>query len=155
MGVIRLNRPRALNALCDGLMTELGEALKDFDGDDGVGAIVLTGSEKAFAAGADIAEMQNRTYMDCYMKNFLSERGCWWALNRDPVLLFCIQSHVTSRADSRVVRCSSLGSLEPPFLKLSTCQQTLTELAESHPSAQISCAVKSDCPNSMCTPPNK
>lgn len=73
VGLIRLNRPRALNALCDGLMAELGEALKEFDGDDSVGAIVLTGSDKAFAAGADIAEMQNLTYMDCYMKNFLSE----------------------------------------------------------------------------------
>lgn len=76
VGVIRLNRPRALNALCDGLMAELGEALKEFDSDNGVGAIVLTGSNKAFAAGADIAEMQNLTYMDCYMKNFLSESCC-------------------------------------------------------------------------------
>lgn len=72
VAVIRLNRPRALNALCDGLMAELGEALKEFDADSSVGSIVLTGSEKAFAAGADIAEMQNLTYMDCYMKNFLS-----------------------------------------------------------------------------------
>lgn len=75
MALIRLNRPRALNALCDELMKELGEALKEFDADDGVGAIVLTGSDKAFAAGADIAEMQDLTYMDCYMKNFLSECG--------------------------------------------------------------------------------
>ena len=73
VAVIHLYRPRALNALCDELMKELGEALKEYDNDDGVGAIVLTGSEKAFAAGADIAEMQNKTYMDCYMKNFLSK----------------------------------------------------------------------------------
>ena len=73
MGIIRLNRPRALNALCDELMSEVGEALREFDSDKSVGAIVLTGSEKAFAAGADISEMQNLTYMDCYMKNFLSE----------------------------------------------------------------------------------
>ncbi len=73
VAVIRLNRPRALNALCDALMGELGAALKEFDADDGVGAIVITGNDKAFAAGADIAEMQNLTYMDCYMKNFLSE----------------------------------------------------------------------------------
>lgn len=73
VALIRLNRPRALNALCDALMEELGEALKEFDGDAGVGAIVITGSDKAFAAGADIAEMQDLTYMDCYMKNFLSK----------------------------------------------------------------------------------
>lgn len=73
VGLVQLNRPRALNALCDELMTEVGEAMKDFDADPSVGAIVLTGSEKAFAAGADIAEMQKLTYMDCYMRNFLSE----------------------------------------------------------------------------------
>ncbi len=78
VAVIRLNRPRALNALCSELMAELGEALKEFDADESVGAIVLTGSDKAFAAGADIEEMQNLTYMDCYMKNFLSEyHTCW------------------------------------------------------------------------------
>ena len=75
VALIRLNRPRALNSLSDELMAELGAALKEFDQDDGVGAIVLTGSEKAFAAGADIAQMQNLTYMDCYMKNFLSEHS--------------------------------------------------------------------------------
>ena len=73
VGLICLNRPKALNALCDGLMAELGEAVKAFDSDDSVGAIVLTGSSRAFAAGADISEMQNLTYMDCYMRNFLSE----------------------------------------------------------------------------------
>jgi len=51
VAVIRLNRPRALNALCDGLMAELGEALREYDADEGVGAMVITGSEKAFAAG--------------------------------------------------------------------------------------------------------
>jgi enoyl-CoA hydratase len=79
VAVIRLNRPRALNALCDGLMAELGEALREFDGDNSVGAIVVTGGDRAFAAGADIAEMQGLTYMDCYMKNFLSE--CSWKLS--------------------------------------------------------------------------
>ncbi len=71
VGLVQLNRPRALNALCDGLMAEVGDALKEFDEDTSIGAMVLTGSEKAFAAGADIAEMQDLTYMDCYMKNFL------------------------------------------------------------------------------------
>ncbi len=72
MALICLNRPRALNALCEELMAELGDALKECDLDESVGSMILTGSDKAFAAGADIAEMQNLTYMDCYMKNFLS-----------------------------------------------------------------------------------
>ena len=73
VGLVQLNRPRALNALCDALMAEVGEALKDFDSDPSIGAMILTGNEKAFAAGADIAEMQKLTYMDCYMRNFLCE----------------------------------------------------------------------------------
>ncbi|OCT72077.1 enoyl-CoA hydratase, short chain, 1, mitochondrial L homeolog isoform X1 [Xenopus laevis] len=72
VGLIRLNRPKALNALCDGLMTELNQALDTFEEDPNIGAIVITGSEKAFAAGADIKEMQNRTFQECYRGNFLS-----------------------------------------------------------------------------------
>ena len=71
VGLVTLNRPRALNALCDGLMAEVAEALKEYDSDSTVGAIVLTGSEKAFAAGADIAEMQNLTYVQCFKGGFL------------------------------------------------------------------------------------
>ncbi|KAM6956785.1 enoyl-CoA hydratase, mitochondrial [Aplochiton taeniatus] len=72
VGFIQLNRPKALNALCDGLMLELGKALDVFEADGQVGAIVLTGSERAFAAGADIKEMQNRTFQECYSGNFLA-----------------------------------------------------------------------------------
>uniref|UniRef100_A0A8C5RQK2 Enoyl-CoA hydratase, mitochondrial n=1 Tax=Laticauda laticaudata TaxID=8630 RepID=A0A8C5RQK2_LATLA len=72
VAVIQLNRPKVLNALCDGLMKELGEALDALEQDPGVGAIVLTGSEKAFAAGADIKEMQHRTFQECYAGNFLA-----------------------------------------------------------------------------------
>ena len=57
VGLVTLNRPKALNALNDALMDELGAALKAFDADEGIGAIVITGSEKAFAAGADIGMM--------------------------------------------------------------------------------------------------
>ena len=71
-----LCRPKALNALCDGLMREMGEALKDFDSDPQVGAIVLTGNEKAFAAGADILEMKDKTFQDCYLGNFLGVCVC-------------------------------------------------------------------------------
>ena len=62
VGLIRLNRPQALNALCDQLMQELGAQLLAFEADPGIGAVVLTGSDKAFAAGADIKEMKDRTY---------------------------------------------------------------------------------------------
>jgi len=71
VGIITLNRPKALNALCHGLMLEVNEALQKFDNDKSIGAIILTGSEKAFAAGADIKEMQNNNYADCIMNNFL------------------------------------------------------------------------------------
>lgn len=72
VGFIQLNRPKALNALCDQLMAELQDALDDFETDKNVGAIVITGSEKAFAAGADIKEMQNLTYQKCLLGDFLA-----------------------------------------------------------------------------------
>jgi enoyl-CoA hydratase len=74
VAVIRLNRPQALNALCDQLMEELGQALRGYDADPAIAAIVLTGSEKAFAAGADIKEMQSRTYPAVYLDDFIGKR---------------------------------------------------------------------------------
>ncbi|MDA8253696.1 MAG: enoyl-CoA hydratase [Rhodospirillales bacterium] len=62
VGLIRLNRPQAMNALCDQMMAELGTQLDAFAADGGIGAVVLTGSDKAFAAGADIKEMKDRSY---------------------------------------------------------------------------------------------
>jgi len=86
VGLITLNRPEALNALNDDLIRELGEALDAFDADDGIGAIVLTGSEKAFAAGADIKQMREMTFMDAYNRNFIT--GTWEkvATTRKPVI---------------------------------------------------------------------
>ena len=74
VGLIRLNRPAALNALCDQLMTELGDQLLAFDADPAIGAIVLTGSEKAFAAGADIKEMRDRTHPAAILEDFIGAR---------------------------------------------------------------------------------
>ena len=71
VGLVTLNRPQALNALCDALIRELGQALDAFEADDAIGAIVLTGSDKAFAAGADIKEMQNRSFVDVYLGDFV------------------------------------------------------------------------------------
>ena len=73
VGLIRLNRPQALNALSAALVRDLGAALDGFEADDAIGAIVITGSEKAFAAGADIKEMQSKTYMDVYLADFITK----------------------------------------------------------------------------------
>ncbi|KAH8404191.1 hypothetical protein KR215_011846 [Drosophila sulfurigaster] len=73
VAVITLNRPKALNALCNGLMKELSTALKAYGKDANISAIVLTGSEKAFAAGADIKEMAPNTYSQCIQGNFLND----------------------------------------------------------------------------------
>jgi enoyl-CoA hydratase len=79
VGLITLNRPKALNALCDELVEELNRALDDFEADDGVRVIVLTGSERAFAAGADIKEMQGRSFADVYRGDFIAR---WERLSR-------------------------------------------------------------------------
>ncbi|XP_067671048.1 enoyl-CoA hydratase, mitochondrial-like isoform X1 [Haliotis asinina] len=72
VGLIQLNRPKALNALCDGLMKEVSVALDQFEKDRGVGCVVLTGSERAFAAGADIKEMQGQQFAQVFSGNFLN-----------------------------------------------------------------------------------
>ncbi|MDO5288564.1 MAG: enoyl-CoA hydratase [Pseudomonadota bacterium] len=72
VGVITLNRPKQLNALSPQLMVELGQALKAFDADDAIGCIILTGSEKAFAAGADISVMANYSFADAYGQDYIT-----------------------------------------------------------------------------------
>ena len=86
VGVITLNRPKALNALNDQLMDELGHALQQFDQDAAIGCIVLTGSEKAFAAGADIALMANYTYMDAFKGNYVTKNWEHIRQIRKPVI---------------------------------------------------------------------
>ena len=84
--LVTLNRPKQLNALNDTLMDELGAALLAFDADLAVGCIVITGSEKAFAAGADIGTMATKTYMDAYKGDFITRN--WEAIRqvRKPVI---------------------------------------------------------------------
>jgi enoyl-CoA hydratase len=72
VGLITLNRPKQLNALSPELMQELGEALYAYDAQEDIGAIVITGNEKAFAAGADIAAMKDYSYMDAFMSNYIT-----------------------------------------------------------------------------------
>ncbi len=85
VGLITLNRPKALNALNDTLIGELAQAIDAFEADDQVGCIVITGSEKAFAAGADIKEMADKGFIDAFHDNFI---GKWQrvALARKPVI---------------------------------------------------------------------
>src|SRR5579864_8280045 len=85
VGLIRLNRPQALNALSAALIEDLNAALEAFESDPKIGAIVLTGSEKAFAAGADIKEMQDKTFAEAFVGDFISR----WenlAKTRKPVI---------------------------------------------------------------------
>jgi len=86
VGLVTLNRPEALNALHDGLMDELGEVLLAFDADEAIGAIVLTGSAKAFAAGADITAMKDYTFHDVVRDNFITRNWETMRRVRKPVI---------------------------------------------------------------------
>ncbi len=85
VGLITLNRPQVLNALNSGLIADLNAALDSFESDDAIGCMIITGSEKAFAAGADIKEMQSKTYMEVYKSDWL---GSWERITtcRKPVI---------------------------------------------------------------------
>lgn len=86
VGLITLNRPKALNALNDALVDELGVALNAFEADENIGCVVITGSEKAFAAGADIGMMAKFSYMDAYKGDYITRN--WEAIRsiRKPVI---------------------------------------------------------------------
>jgi enoyl-CoA hydratase len=93
VGLVTFNRPQALNALNEALIAELNAALSTFEADPGIGCTVITGSEKAFAAGADVKEMAEKTYVEAYLANFLDG---WTKLSdtRKPVIAavsgFCL-----------------------------------------------------------------
>jgi enoyl-CoA hydratase len=93
VGLVTLNRPQALNALNEALIAELNQALGGFEADPAIGCTVITGSEKAFAAGADVKEMAEKTYVDAYLGRFLDG---WTKLSetRKPVIAavsgFCL-----------------------------------------------------------------
>ena len=72
VGIIRLNRPEALNALNAQLIEEMRQALDAFEADEGIGCIVITGNDNAFAAGADIKQMQSKSYMQAYKEDFIA-----------------------------------------------------------------------------------
>ncbi|HRP76485.1 MAG TPA: enoyl-CoA hydratase [Rhodocyclaceae bacterium] len=86
VGLITLNRPKALNALNDDLVDEVGTALDRFEADENIGAIVITGSEKAFAAGADIGAMATFSHMDAYMGDYITRNWERVKTCRKPVI---------------------------------------------------------------------
>lgn len=86
VGLITLNRPEVLNALSTALLRDLAAALDDLESDNQIGAIVLTGSEKAFAAGADIKEMLEQSWPDLYVANYMTVDGDRMARSRKPVI---------------------------------------------------------------------
>ena len=86
VGLITLNRPKALNALNDALVDELGVALNGFEADENIGCVVITGSEKAFAAGADIGAMASFSYMDAYKSEYITRNWERVKTCRKPVI---------------------------------------------------------------------
>ena len=80
VGIITLNRPESLNALNTPLVKEIASAVDDFEADENIGCLLITGSEKAFAAGADIKEMQPKTFVDAYKEDFITRD--WERLSR-------------------------------------------------------------------------
>ncbi|KAI4108429.1 MAG: hypothetical protein L6R37_001033 [Teloschistes peruensis] len=122
VGLITLNRPRALNALSTALFQELNTALRQLDDDKSTGAIVLTGSEKAFAAGADIKEMKDLSFSEAFNTNFISSWSSTIPGIRTP-LIAAVNGHALGggcelalMAD--IIYCSSTAALGQPEIKL-------------------------------------
>ncbi|MGI9440348.1 MAG: enoyl-CoA hydratase-related protein, partial [Parvibaculales bacterium] len=86
IGLITLHRPKALNALCQVLMDELTLAIEAFEADEKIGCLILTGSEKAFAAGADIKEMADKTYSDVMAEDFITANWETVSKMRKPII---------------------------------------------------------------------
>ena len=86
VATLRLDRPKALNALCQAMMAEVAHALSELEKDEAVGCVILTGSEKSFAAGADIKEMQENTYLDIYKNDPFEENHCAIERFRKPII---------------------------------------------------------------------
>ncbi|MAZ09706.1 MULTISPECIES: enoyl-CoA hydratase [unclassified Limnobacter] len=122
VGLVRLNRPQVLNALNDQLMTELGDALMAFDSDDNIGAMVITGSDKAFAAGADIGAMASFTYMDVYKSEYITRN--WETIRnvRKPVIAavrgFALGGGCELAMMTDFIICSDTAKFGQPEIKL-------------------------------------
>jgi len=123
VAVIELDRPKALNALCDGLMTEVGKALDELETDQSIGAVIITGRGRAFAAGADIKEMLPLEYSQCASGNFLAH---WTrvAENRKPIIAavngFAFGGGCELAMMCDIMYCSEKAVFGQPEIKLGT-----------------------------------
>jgi enoyl-CoA hydratase len=104
VGLVTLNRPKQLNALNPQLMQELGKALQELDADDTIGAIVLTGNDKAFAAGADIGVMKDYSYMDAFMANYITRDWEHIRSIRKPVIA-AVAGHALGGGNELAMMC--------------------------------------------------
>jgi enoyl-CoA hydratase len=111
VGLIRLNRPKALNALCDALVREMGQALDGFEADDAIGAVVVTGSDRAFAAGADIKEMAGRSYMDVYLGDFITKGWERVTTCRKPIIA-AVAGHALGGGCELAMMCDTIIAAE-------------------------------------------
>ncbi|KAL8243681.1 hypothetical protein R6Q59_009939 [Mikania micrantha] len=123
VGLITLNRPKALNALSSALFKELNAALKNYEEDKSIGAIVITGSDKAFAAGADIKEMAPLSFADAYANNFI-EPWSYLMTIRKPVIA-AVSGHALGGGCELAMMCDILyctktANLGQPEIKLGT-----------------------------------
>ena len=121
VGIVRLNRPQALNALNRALITELTSAVDAFDADDAIGCLLITGSEKAFAAGADIKEMADKTFIEAYGGNFTAD----WdrvARTRKPVVAavagFALGGGCELAMQCDLIVCADNAKFGQPEIKL-------------------------------------
>jgi enoyl-CoA hydratase len=123
VGLVTLNRPKALNALSSALFVELNDALKNYEEDHAIGAIVITGSDKAFAAGADIKEMAPLTFADAYANNFIAPWSYLTTL-RTPVIA-AVSGHALGGGCELAMMCDIVYSTKTanfgqPEIKLGT-----------------------------------
>ncbi|KAJ5604677.1 enoyl-CoA hydratase [Penicillium lagena] len=124
VGLITLNRPKALNALSSPLFTELNDALSKYDNDKDIGAIIITGSEKAFAAGADIKEMAPLTFAAAYANNFIAPWSHLATSIRKPVIAavsgYALGGGCELALMCDIIYCTSKATFGQPEIKLGT-----------------------------------
>ncbi|MCJ1225225.1 hypothetical protein MMC12_001874 [Toensbergia leucococca] len=122
VGLITLNRPRALNVLSSSLFAEINSALQEYDNDKSIGAIVLTGNEKAFAAGADIKEMKDLTFSQAYNTNFIASWSSTISQIRTPIIAavngYALGGGCELALMTDIIYCSSAATFGQPEIKL-------------------------------------
>jgi enoyl-CoA hydratase len=124
VGILQLNRPKMLNALSFGVFKEIGRAIDDFEADDAISAIVITGSERAFAAGADIKEMQPKGFIDMFNADFIAIGGFRVAECRKPTIAavsgFALGGGCELAMMCDIIICSDTARFGQPEITLAT-----------------------------------